>query len=903
MLHAVLRSARTVVLSAATLAVLTCPTAADPPDAMDLDVHAPHRHAEAARKAEAATRWSDALGRVTVDPNQERWDVTFVDLDLSFDVGTEGVSGRVGFETTVVDGPIDRVVVDLDDAMTVTAVGGAGTGFVHSLDRIDIALDRAYDTGERVVFHVDYQGVPDQSIGSFGVQSVSGQPLIWSLSEPFGARAWWPCKDMPADKADSASIKFTVPSNLTAVSNGTLERVVDLGATKRYEWFERYPITTYLISIAAYPYTEQTLSWQSSTGTTMPVTVWSFPDQASSALNAAHTTRDMLTAFESMFGPYPFLTEKYGQAQFTWGGGMEHQTASSMCCWGIDFLIAHELAHQWYGNQVTCTDFTEIWVNEGFATYSEALWREVSEGRAGYVDEMLAARYLGAGTIRVPEDGLDDFARIFSADLSYDKASWVLHMLRYVMGDQDFFDFMKAYASDPNVTYGVAGTDDVRRVAEQVSGLDLSTFFAQWIELPWYPTFQLDWTPTPTGVDVELRQVQTHHVYDTPITLRVVDELGTTDHVVQLDEAVESFAFAADAAVTDVVIDPDHWVLHAVEPQIEAPTFDRGILLVNGVDWDTYRFTIEPAYQDSVFTGQQPFEFWDVIPAPSYGYPSSLPAPRGTGAIPSDVLGEYSTVVWVGNDYLGDLEPWLEAAVLDYLEKGGNLLLLTRRGANFLTQPRQDYLGVELSDVVYQTVGDATPDLAGLVPMTATGTQNLASPLSTAFTQAETVNLFVDSSDPGRSLGAWRRPVEGGSVRPSGGHFAHVVGRPYRWDRTALRQNTEFILTGLIGEPMATDVETVPRTRTAIRGAVPNPFNPRVSIEYALEHEARVTIEVFDVRGRRVRMLLDEVRPQGDGSILWNGLDDTGQAVASGVYTVRLRSGDTLDHTKVTLVR
>lgn len=140
-------------------------------------------------------------------------------------------------------------------------------------------------------------------------------------------------------------------------------------------------------------------------------------------------------------------------------------------------------------------------------------------------------------------------------------------------------------------------------------------------------------------------------------------------------------------------------------------------------------------------------------------------------------------------------------------------------------------------------------------------------------------------------------------MRASGGHFAHVVGRPYRWDRTALRQNTEFILDELIGEPMATGVETAPRARTTIRGAVPNPFNPRVSIEYALEREARVTVEVFDVRGRRVRMLLDEVRPQGDGSILWNGLDDTGQAVASGVYTVRLRSGDTLDHTKVTLVR
>ena len=479
------------------------------------------------------------------------------------------------------------------------------------------------------------------------------------------------------------------------------------------------------------------------------------------------------------------------------------------------------------------------------------------------------------------------------------------------IGDQDFFVFLKAYASDPNVTYGVATTDDVRRVAEQVSGRDLSTFFHQWIELPWYPTFEVEWTDVVDGgtsaVQLTLRQVQTHHVYELPLQVRVVDTGSSTLHTIEIDEAVETRTFVTSGAVLDVQIDPDSWTLFAIEDQIESPSFTDGILLVNGVDWATYATTIGPAYADSAFTGRQPFEFWDVMPTPPASYPSQLPPPQGTGPIPSEVLGRYSTVVWVGNDYLGDLQPWLDAAILDYLEQGGNLLLLARRGQAFLTHPRLAYLGTDFASETYQSVGNALADLPGLVPMGRTGTQNLVSPLALDSAEPETVNLFVDSFDPNRSLGVYRRPAEGGSARPAGGHFAHIAGRPYRWDTIALRQNTEFILNDLFGEPTATSSPTPTRRTTRIEGAQPNPFNPRVTIDYTVDRERRVALEVFDLRGRRVRMLLDEVRPAGDGSTTWNGLDDTGAPVASGVYTVRLRAGDpgdpVTDHVKVTLVR
>lgn len=904
-----MKTSRTCLLVLLVVFGCAAPLRAEVLDLPATDVHAPHRLAEAERKAAAAARWDVELAKSTVDPNQDLYDVGFMELDLDFDTIAKSVVGTVSFRVRVVEGPLASIVLDLDAALTATGatVAGLPAVFVHAGDRLTLTLDRAYSTGETIEFAVSYGGVPNVSKGAFGVETVSGQPLIWSLSEPFGARTWWPCKDTPSDKADSVSIKFTVPSALTAVSNGTLEQVVDLGTKRRFEWFERYPITTYLISIAAYPYTEQTLSWQPQTGAPMPVTVWSWPSAAGAALNAAYLTRDMLTAFEERFGPYPFVTEKYGQAQFTWGGGMEHQTASSMCCWGIPYLIAHELAHQWYGDQVTCADFTEIWVNEGFATYSEALWREVTEGWSGYIDEMLAARYLGGGTIRVPEESLNDFGRIFNSGLSYNKASWVVHMLRGIMGDEDFFDFLKSYASDPELSYGVATTDDVRRVAEAVSGRDLGAFFTQWIDQPWYPTFVFDWNAREVGgtyeVDVEIAQVQSHWIYTTPITVRVTTASGSIDHRVELDGSVELATFASAEEPLSVQLDPDQWVLRATETSVPSPTFDRGVLVVNGIDWGTYGAEITSAYADSAFSGEQPFEFWDLFPAPGGGYVPQLPAPRGNGALPPEVLGDYSSVVWVGNDYLGDLPYWIDAAILSYLNKGGNVLLLTRRGSQFLTQARMDYLGTEVLGSSDVTVGSASPQIAGLVPMPAIAQQSLVTPLVPEG-RAGTHNLFLDASAPSRSLGHWRPSDGTATVRTQGGHFAHVAGRPYRWNRTALRSNVETILAEMFGEPFVpVAADPLPSLRTRLLDPVPNPFNPRVRIGFVLAQSERIRIEIFDVRGRRVRTLLDAPLESGEGAQIWDGTDDTGAHVASGIYTVLLRSGSGRDMTKVTLLR
>jgi hypothetical protein len=880
-----------------------------PDAARSWDDHPRPHHAEAERKALAASRLQEAARRETLDPNQNRFDTGYIELDIAFDPVGQTLDGAVTHHLTVTDGPISNVVLDLDGALQVDAVGADAIGWNHLGDLLTLDLDRPYLNGETVTAEIQWSGTPDPAHAAFGFDSAAGKPLIWSLSEPYGARTWFPVKDTPSDKADSASIAFTVPAPMIAVSNGALEQVVALGDDLRYEWFEGYPIAIYLISVAAHEYVEQSVIANTLAGP-VPVVNWSYSTSSSLAASNLASTHDMILAFETAFGPYPFLGEKYGQAQFNWGGGMEHQTATSICCWGSAGLTAHELGHQWFGDQVTCDSFTEIWVNEGFATYTAAYWQEVSDSFAAYQDAMLAARYLGPGTVRVPESDLDDTARIFDGGLSYDKGSWVLHMLRGVMGDPDFFDFLTAYTSDPAVSYGTATTADVQRVAEAVSGLDLQGFFDQWVDTPWYPTYAVQWSQAeaPGGweVTVTLEQLQTHHVFSMPVQVRIHTTGPPVDTVIQSDEAVEQVVVPVPDAAITVEVDPNHWVLHAVEPALPAPSFDRGVLLVNGVDIAAYGSEIRTSLSDSAFTGHQPFEFWNLFAAPPGGYPAGLPAPRGEGALPADVLDDYSTVVWVGNDYNGDAAHWVDAAILDYLQAGGNVVLLARLGRSFLTQMRLEYLGGQFESLHDRTINDATPALAGMGPMSRTASQSLVDPLTDLTTQPETTVLLRDASVPSWVLGLWRQPVGGGSLRSGGGHFVHLAGRPYRWNHVQLRDNMEFILANLIHEPelpTGTGDSPMPLRRTGLVEITPNPFNPRVQIGFRLARDTRVDIEIYDLRGRRIRSLLGEWRPAGPGATVWDGNDDRGRAVASGVYTVRLAADGTTDHDKITLVR
>ncbi len=501
-------------------------------------------------------------------PNQTRYDVTYYRLNLEILSAQQNIKGYTQINAVVNDGPIANLELNFHDNMTVDSVisGGGALTYTHQNHILDITLDQNYATDQQVWLKVYYHGDPSQTgSDAFVFSSYAGKPHFWTLSEPYGAREWWPCKDVPEDKADSADIYVTVPEGMIVASNGLLVSEQTAEGKTTFHWKERYPIVTYLISLAGYEYIRYSDTYQTLDDGAMPIEFFVYPDhyQNSEFQYNYGLTKDMITAFAGYFGEYPFVQEKYGHAEFLWGGGMEHQTCSSLSGWGTG-LIAHELAHQWWGDMVTCRDFHHIWLNEGFATYSEALWREYDEGMSGYFDEISGDAYKGPGTIYV-EDDTDENA-IFDSNLSYSKAAYVLHMLRHVVGDDVFFDILHAYYADTRYQYGTAVTEDFQQVCEQVSGMNLDKFFQQWIYGEYYPAYEYSWKSDPANgqyrVHVQINQTQTNTgLFWMPVDVNIHMTSGDTVLVVWDSLQTQQFDLYVDAEPINVGLDEDNWIL------------------------------------------------------------------------------------------------------------------------------------------------------------------------------------------------------------------------------------------------------------------------------------------------------------------------------------------------------
>lgn len=793
------------------------------------------------------------------------------------------LTGTVVAEGRVLAPSINQVELDLTVDMAVTAARSAGspTTFSHTQDLLAVALDRTYATGEVFSVEIDYHGNPAGE--SFGWDSHGGQPMIWTLSEPFGAREWWPCKDQPADKADAVDIRATVNQNLVVASNGKLMSVTPNGTQHTYHWHESYPITTYLVSLAIYPYAQYSDWYRYSPADSMEIQFFVYPDQLGSVQENYAKTKNMIAVYASLFGEYPFITEKYGHASFEWGGGMEHQTCTSLGGWG-ESLIAHELTHMWWGDHVTCNSFHHIWLNEGFATYGEALWWEATLGEQAMHADMAANAYYGPGTIYVEDPG--NFNEIFNSNLSYRKASWVLHMLRHAVGDDDFFDILRSYYTVHGG--GTATTEQFQAVAETVSGQDLNAFFQQWIYGEGFPVYSYQWTAEPAGSDWEITldidQLQTNQVFVMPIDIEIEFVGGGSQiQVVQNNAASQQVLLTVAAEPAAVRLDPDNWILRQLLVPLENPTFDQGVLVVNGVSWTSYGSEILQAYEARAFWGDHDIAFWDLFPAPS-SYPSTLPPPLGHGAVDPAVMGRYSSVVWVGNNYDGDLALWFNSPNLSYVAAGGNLLLMTRMGQDFFIDPLREYLGIEWT-AAQATLSLATSTYTGLGHMTRTSTQNYAAIFDRDRLGPETTLLFVDTAfNPDAGIGAWRTST-------GGGEFVFLSGRPYRWNHAALHDNTDFILREIFGEGASSAVgepEAVAGYRLQLGDCMPNPMTPSTRIPFELPAAGPASIKIYDPSGRLVRTLFDGSLKAGPQILTWDGRSGAGRPAGSGVYYVRL---------------
>ncbi len=510
----------------------------------------------------------------TLAQGQANFDALYYRLRLDIHYKPNYISGNVTARFRVLNEPTDTLRLDLDENMRVKDVSGAAKGYEHSGFTLTLFLNRSYHPGEIVTVTVDYSGLPDK--GGFGYftfsQMPDGSPQAWSLSEPYGAKFWWPCKDTPTDKADSVDILIGVPSGQLVASNGVLQDVLYLDSLTIFQWKERYPIATYLVSLAAGNYEHFQEYYRYGDSDSLLLDYYVYPGFLSKGKEAFRDMPDYLDALSHYFGPYPFLKEKYGQVQFGWGGGMEHQTMTSIG--PVDeskwYLYVHELGHQWFGDAVTCASWQEIWLNEGFATYSEALYTEWAgfagfpPGKEAYHAYMGNIRYTGERTVFVEDTSnvYDIFHRVV-----YYKGAWILHMLRHIMGDDNFFTALRQYVSDPRWVYGAVNTADFQSVCEDVSGLDLNAFFEQWLYYPYYPYYEYEWeikntSAGKTEVDFHLTQTQGRTIYEMPldVSFTFLDGSDTT-LTVQNYLREQSYTFYLNGIPLTAKLDKDDWVL------------------------------------------------------------------------------------------------------------------------------------------------------------------------------------------------------------------------------------------------------------------------------------------------------------------------------------------------------
>lgn len=509
---------------------------------------------------------------------QTNYDVLFYDVDLRVNDTTSTLYGRVTFVAAAV-AAVSQIEIDFYSNMAIDSIVSPSgvlnygrTGNVVVLD-----LGQTYSMGQQFTFDFYYHGTPvTGGFQGFSFDWRNGYRMISSLSEPYLARTWWPCKDRMDDKPDSMRMAIEVLDGYYVGSNGTLDSMVNSSAnTDTYYYTVHYPIATYLFSVAIYPYYvwEQEYIYNGGQDT-MPIVQANYPDLTADAMAGWGITPTGIQVLSDIFGPYPFLEEKYGHANFEWSGGMEHQTMTSMMGAWFGFsepVVIHELSHQWWGDMITCESWRDLWLNEGWASYAEALWYEARGGKQDYLDYMTGMEYYGRGPLYLSDTS--SVGALFTS-LPYDKGAWLLHMLRYVIGDSLFFAGIDAYYHS-QYQYASATSQDFENLFEQVSGQDLTEFFADWLYgtyVPHYYHYKYS-EPSPNGghdAYVAIVQVQTTQprVFDMPLDVKLYLLNGSdTTFRVYNNQREQVYAFNVAARVDSVEIDPENWVLNYATAQ------------------------------------------------------------------------------------------------------------------------------------------------------------------------------------------------------------------------------------------------------------------------------------------------------------------------------------------------
>jgi len=472
--------------------------------------------------------------------------------------------------------------VNLDFESVTLENSGVDLTYKTADNKISVTLDKLYSSTDIIAVKFKYSAQPKKGIYFVDEQKEDGKIVrasqIWTQGEPEEARHWFPAYDFPDDKATSEQF-ITVERNETAIANGELiETIINPNQTKTFHYRMPVPHSTYLTSFVIGTYTKVSDSYRN-----IPLGYYVYTDKTSIVPKAYGRTKDMMRVFEELTKvDFPF--NKYDQtivANFTFGG-MENVTATTMADTEIflaDFefgrgavedLVAHELAHSWFGNLLTCKNWAELWLNEGFATYMEAAYREKAYGRKSYISKIRsnAEQFMIDDLINKKKHGLFNASAgnvdtLFdNPSTTYQKGGAVIHTLRETVGTDNFWKAINIYLTRHK--FQNVETGDLRKVMEEVSGMNLDWFFAQWVYGTGHPKLNVKqiYNPQTKILDLTVSQVQnsgssTPAAFLLPMEIEITTALETKTEKIEIKKRVEKFSINLGSQPSQIVFDKD----------------------------------------------------------------------------------------------------------------------------------------------------------------------------------------------------------------------------------------------------------------------------------------------------------------------------------------------------------
>lgn len=500
-------------------------------------------------------------------PQISGYNVNSYTLDLQIDPRVDSIKGSVNVFFTVSVDSLNQFQLLLSDSMQVDSVvyHSKSISFTHSSRIITASLDTFIIKDNTESIEVFYRGSPKPGgLGTFQQDTIpGGDQMIWTLSQPYGASEWWPCKDGLSDKVDSIEIKVTTPLAYRVAANGLRIGLDTINTNHRYHYKSNYSIATYLIAVAVgnYQFFEEKYAIGNDS---LLIEHFLFPNETLQQSN--DPLQAWIILFDSLFGEYPFMNEKYGHASFTRGGGMEHQTMSFMGGYGGE-LIAHELAHQWFGNKITCSSWQDLWLNEGFATYLTGLTYEFNSVHDS-IYWPVVLRLWKKDVFQFPNEALfredtTDVSDLFNP-VVYQKGASFLHMLRWVCGDSAFFKGIQNYISDPALIYGYANTNDLKAHLESSSGKNLDEFFKDWFYGKGFPIYTSTWSQSNGNFNLTIEQTPSNpsvYFFNMPLPYQIHSGNWDSTIVFHPRFSGENFSVNLNRAVDSITFDPEGWIL------------------------------------------------------------------------------------------------------------------------------------------------------------------------------------------------------------------------------------------------------------------------------------------------------------------------------------------------------